>query len=320
MATDEIKQSILDFLGSIPDKWEYSSQIAQAIGYNRVTVAKYLDVLLAEKKIQQKIIGKAKLWSLSEPAKPIVLVVDDEPHIVQLIKLSLDSELYSVIEAHDGQEGVDKAFSYSPDVIILDIMMPKKDGYAVCKELKSHVLTQHIPIIFLSAKQQVDDKIKGFTLGADQYMPKPFDPMELEARVNSVLKKKQAQNSRHAITGLPTAFAVEQFKKKNPGVTSTCFRITHLDVVREVFGYRKYEEMLQFVSKLLSLEVKDDSPLYIGHVDDDEFVVLSKKFSLDRFSKSLFDTLPFLYGVESFEKGMFVHNNTSYPVITLEKC
>lgn len=108
-----------------------------------------------------------------------VLIVDDESHIVELVRVCLEDTDYDIIEAYDGQAALDKAREENPDLILLDIMLPKMDGYEVCKNLKTDESTRSIPIVMLTAKGQEVDKVKGFQSGADSYMTKPFSPLRL---------------------------------------------------------------------------------------------------------------------------------------------
>jgi len=121
--------------------------------------------------------------------KKKVLIVDDESHIVELVRVCLEDTDYDIIEAYDGQEALDKARSEKPDLILLDIMLPKMDGYEVCKNLKTDDSTKSIPVVMLTAKGQEVDKVKGFQSGADSYMTKPFSPLrlltELEEKLSS---------------------------------------------------------------------------------------------------------------------------------------
>jgi two-component system alkaline phosphatase synthesis response regulator PhoP len=125
-------------------------------------------------------------------AKGKILVVDDEIYIVHILDFSLGMEGYEVLTALDGEQAVDKARSEHPDLIVLDIMMPKLDGYETCKILKAGEDTKNIPVILLSAKgRNVDQKI-GFEVGADDYITKPFNSGELMARINRIMRKAEA--------------------------------------------------------------------------------------------------------------------------------
>ena len=120
-------------------------------------------------------------------AKGRILVVDDEIYIVHILDFSLGMEGYEVLTALDGEQALEKARAEHPDLIVLDIMMPKLDGYETCKMLKADASTKDIPVILLSAKgRNVDQKI-GFEVGADDYITKPFSPRKLVERINAIL-------------------------------------------------------------------------------------------------------------------------------------
>ena len=115
-----------------------------------------------------------------------ILVVDDEPSIQELLKLELEFEGFIVDTASDGQEALDKVESFNPDLILLDLMLPKINGYDVCKKVNAE---KSIPIIMLTAKTDIIDRVLGLELGADDYMTKPFDNRELIARVKALLRR-----------------------------------------------------------------------------------------------------------------------------------
>jgi len=126
-------------------------------------------------------------------AKGKILVVDDEIYIVHILDFSLGMEGYEVVTALDGEQAVEKARTEKPDLIVLDIMMPKLDGYETCKILKGDPATRGIPVILLSAKgRNVDQKI-GFEVGADDYITKPFSPRKLVERINAILGQDSSQ-------------------------------------------------------------------------------------------------------------------------------
>ncbi|OCT16371.1 DNA-binding response regulator [Paenibacillus pectinilyticus] len=120
-----------------------------------------------------------------------ILIADDEVEIADLIALHLEKEGYHLIKVSDGKEAIQSVQSYPIDLAILDIMMPKLDGYEVTRQIRERY---HMPIIFLSAKSSDLDKITGLVMGADDYMTKPFNPMELVARVNAQLRRSKQLN------------------------------------------------------------------------------------------------------------------------------
>ena len=121
------------------------------------------------------------------PAAKRVLICDDDPVILRLIQVNLELEGYEVLVAHHGEEAIEVAQAERPDLIILDIMMPKLDGYQTCKRLKADESTEAIPVVFLSAKAQQSDIEKGKAYGVAEYLTKPFDPNDLVDLVERLL-------------------------------------------------------------------------------------------------------------------------------------
>ncbi|MBO4217001.1 MAG: response regulator transcription factor [Clostridia bacterium] len=122
-----------------------------------------------------------------------ILVVDDEKNICEAIKIYFENEGYSVKVAYDGVEGLAAFKSYEPDIVLLDVMMPKMDGNEVCRSIRS---TSETPIIMLTAKGETFDRVLGLTLGADDYLTKPFEMKELSARIKAVLRRCQASGEK----------------------------------------------------------------------------------------------------------------------------
>ena len=120
-------------------------------------------------------------------SKGKILVVDDEIYIVHILDFSLGMEGYEVITALDGEQALERFKVEKPDLVVLDIMMPKVDGYEVCKSIKSNPATKQTPVILLSAKGRNVDQKLGFDVGADDYITKPFSPRKLVERINQLL-------------------------------------------------------------------------------------------------------------------------------------
>ena len=121
-----------------------------------------------------------------------ILVVDDDIAINELIKVNLDLWGYDVINAYDGIQGFTLAKQESPDLVVLDVMMPDVDGYTVAKRIRENSSTKDIPILMLTALGQLEDKVKGFDIGVDDYLVKPFEMEELKVRVRALLKRVNA--------------------------------------------------------------------------------------------------------------------------------
>jgi DNA-binding response OmpR family regulator len=117
-----------------------------------------------------------------------ILVVDDDPVILQLLQVNFEMEGFTVVTAVDGEDGVNKARSGKPDIVVSDVMMPKKSGLELAAELKADEATRSIPVLLLTAKAQWNDVATGLESGADDYVTKPFEPLELVDRVNRLLE------------------------------------------------------------------------------------------------------------------------------------
>lgn len=127
---------------------------------------------------------------MSDDVRPIVLVADDDPDILALVAFRLERAGYEVVRARDGEEAVQTALERRPDLAVLDVMMPRVDGYEATRQLREHAETSRMPIILLTARVQEGDIARGFEVGADDYVKKPFSPQELGARVQAVLGRR----------------------------------------------------------------------------------------------------------------------------------
>lgn len=121
-----------------------------------------------------------------------ILIVEDEVDIADLIMFNLQRAGYEVLKAHDGITGTETAIRERPDLIVLDLMLPGRDGYSVFREIRRDARTSRIPVIMLTARAQTEDRIQGLEAGADDYLTKPFSPKELVLRVNAILKRTDA--------------------------------------------------------------------------------------------------------------------------------
>ncbi|MEW6058944.1 MAG: response regulator [Actinomycetota bacterium] len=130
---------------------------------------------------------------MEEQRKPRILIVDDDPVIIRLLQINFRLEGYEVDAASRGEEALRLVQEHRPDVVVLDVMMPGLDGWEVCRQLKADPAVRHIPVIFLSARAQDEDRQRGYALGVDEYVTKPFDPAHLVEIVGRALAKtKQA--------------------------------------------------------------------------------------------------------------------------------
>jgi DNA-binding response OmpR family regulator len=327
MAKDEAQQiidQITKFLGHHPEGM-HTTEIANNIGRNRITVGKYLDIMKAQGKVGVRKIGQAKVFFSSQSKKSKVLIVDDEPHVVNLISLTLGDKEYDLVEAEDGVQALAMVAKEKPDIIVLDLMMPNMNGYEVCQRLKENVLTQHIPIIILSAKSQVADKVKGIRIGADEYITKPFDPLELEARISALLKKEQRYRSLHPLTKLPDTIQSEKnlavWEMKHKGMMLT-IKLSNLDAYFRVCGYKEGGEGIALLAKFIKDTAEDFGSIedMIGHLSYDEIIICSKK--AEKIEKGIMagfsKILPYLYSKFEIKGDVVKVDKKSHKVLSLK--
>jgi len=210
-----------------------------------------------------------------------ILVVDDEKKIVDILKAYLERDGYQVIAAYDGRSALELARSNSPDLIILDLMLPEVSGWDVCRELRKE---SDVPVIMLTARDDTTDKIIGLELGADDYVTKPFDPKEIISRVRAVLRRSEGKavpkatikvgeimidtNKRLVHRGdrkielTPIEFELLRVMAENPGQVYS--RMQLLDKVQG-YAYEGYERTIDSHIKNLrkKLELDLEHPIYI---------------------------------------------------------
>jgi DNA-binding response OmpR family regulator len=122
--------------------------------------------------------------------QPLILIADDDPDILALVSFRLERTGYEVVQARNGEEAVQVALARRPDLAVIDVMMPRIDGYEATRQLRQHEETSRMPIILLTARVQEEDIARGFDAGADDYVKKPFSPQELSSRVQAVLGRR----------------------------------------------------------------------------------------------------------------------------------
>ena len=163
-----------------------------------------------------------------------ILVVDDEEHIIELIKYNLISTGYQVITCNNGIDAVNLAVDEKPNLVLLDLMIPGKDGYEVCKDIRSKHEIKNIPIIMLTAKSEELDKILGLELGADDYITKPFSVRELLARVKAVLRRmniREEESNVFILGDLVANFDKREIKVKDKKVDLTLKEFELLEIL-----------------------------------------------------------------------------------------
>ena len=244
--------------------------------------------------------------------KSKILIVDDAIDTVELLKKRFHSEGYDTAEAYDGEEALKRVDEYSPDLIVLDVMMPKIDGYEVCHRLKTDENRKYIPVLMLTAKGEIESKVKGLEIGADDYLAKPFDYKELSARVKSLLTIKSAREKlveEEKSVALDKMMDEVAHEIRNPLVSIGGFSKRVYDRLPENDPNKKYLEMIMDeVSKLenmvkLLIELKTMTVCYLGNTDINEVITEALASYEDEFASNgivvktrLLNNLPFISG------------------------
>lgn len=212
--------------------------------------------------------------------KDRILVVEDDLDIANMLRIYFAGQGYEVALAKGGQQALDLTRQELPNLIILDIILPDMDGYQVCKELRSGPRTNHIPIIFLTQKDERSDRIAGLELGADDYITKPFDIEELRLRVQNAIARSERESLTDPRTGLPAGRLLEDqlrsLLRRSDWALLDC-QINAFDAFREVYGFLASDEVLRKTAMMLNeiLEEEGGQDDFLGHAGAEQFLVIT---------------------------------------------
>ncbi len=207
-----------------------------------------------------------------------ILVVEDDFDISNMLRIYFSGQGYHVEVAARGGAALEACRKHLPDLIVLDIMLPDMDGYTVCRELRTTTRTSHIPIIFLTQKDERSDRIAGLELGADDYITKPFDIEELKWRVKNAIRAHQRLNQTDPRTGLPSGKLIEDRLRdlmRMENWSLILVGIEHMEPFNDVYGFVAGDEVLRFTAILLNEAVNDlgtDND-FIGHASSSTFII-----------------------------------------------
>ena len=213
--------------------------------------------------------------------KQKILIVEDAPDIAGLLQIFFTSKNYDALVANRGSQALEMVRRTLPDLVLLDIMLPDMDGYAICQALRTNLRTSHIPIIFLTAKGEKDDKIQGFQLGADDYIVKPFDIEELHMRAKRALERASFLNLTNPTTQLPGSKLIEEQMKRVLARSDWALASIGLEYFApfgEAYGFVAAENALRFVALTLNEAVneKGGPEDFIGHIGGSDFLMTAR--------------------------------------------
>lgn len=237
-----------------------------------------------------------------------ILIADDDPDIRDILKLTLSEENYEVIEAADGEEALKIINSKSLDLILLDYKMPKIDGRQVCRTVKKDLLLRHLPVIMVTGKGEISDKIDGIDAGADDYIVKPFEPKELLARIRMIIRRTERDLEANPLTRLPGNVSIMNELSKRLENNSK-FAVCYLDLDKfkaynDTYGFERGDNVIRETARIIirSTQATGNTDDFIGHIGGDDFVVVTTVDKSEDISKKVIDefekTSPSFYNEE----------------------
>ncbi len=237
-------------------------------------------------------------------SKGRILVVEDDFDISNMLRIYFGGQQYEVQIAPRGGDALQMTRKQLPNLIILDIMLPDMNGYDVCRELRTTSRTSHIPIIFLTQKDERSDKIAGLELGADDYITKPFDIEELKLRVQNAIAAANRTTNTDSKSGLATGRLIEDhlrdLMRQGSQWTYIDLKINQLDPFSEVYGFVAADEVMRFMALMMG-DVVDEYGTpddFLGHPGRDNFVLITHTNDVDELKKRL---------VEKFDQDVTQH-------------
>ncbi|MBN1870117.1 MAG: response regulator [Candidatus Omnitrophica bacterium] len=244
--------------------------------------------------------------------KEKILTIDDDPDILDVLALTL-SEQYDILQAGNGEDGLQLLQQKNPDLIICDYMMPVMNGREFCKALKKDILLRHIPVIMLTGKGEVQDRIGGIEAGADDYIVKPFDPNELLARIKMILKRTERSLDANPLTHLPGNTSIMEELQRRIEIKEK-FAVGYADldkfkVYNDMYGFKKGDEVIRELARILIKFVREigGPTAFVGHVGGDDFIIIMDDSLINGACQKIVDEfdkkVPSFYSREDYKTG-----------------
>jgi len=245
-----------------------------------------------------------------------VLIVDDDPDIRDILKITLSEENYEVIEAGDGEEGWKLITTKPFNLVLLDYKMPKMDGRQVCGLVKKDLLLRHLPVIMVTGKGEISDKIDGIDAGADDYIVKPFEPKELLARIRMILRRTERDLEANPLTRLPGNVSILNELSKRLE-SKALFAVCYLDLDKfkaynDTYGFEHGDNVIRETARILirSTQATGNPDDFIGHIGGDDFVVITTLDRTENLCQKIIDefdkTVPSFYNEADVKRGFIV--------------
>jgi len=214
------------------------------------------------------------------PVGESVLVVDDDPFIARLLEIELRAAGYEVRVANDGERALERARDRCPELVRADVMMPNMDGFELTRSLRQDSRTASASVIMLTARGLSADKLEGFSVGADDYIVKPFDTPELLARIRGALRRSREMRAQSPLTGLPGNVRIAE-EIEHRCVSGESFAVLYADLdhfkaYNDHYGFMRGDQVIQATARMLqdvALDTAGDHA-FVGHVGGDDFVIV----------------------------------------------
>jgi diguanylate cyclase (GGDEF)-like protein len=260
-----------------------------------------------------------------------ILVADDDSSLRNLLTRTFQRSGFDVLSASDGEEALAAARTHLPDLLILDVMMPRLDGFEVCERLRGDPLTSRIPILFVTARREERDVLKGFESGGDEYITKPFSTSQLLARASAMLRRVQQDRDVSPLTGLPGNAAIEQYIQQLLQAEAR-FALAYADLdhfkgYNDYYGFERGDQALRETTAALKSAAQGmRPPPFIGHLGGDDFVIVLPQEQAEPYAKAALEDfqrrVPGLYDDADRERGHIMTrdrrgNMEQIPLLTL---
>ncbi len=253
---------------------------------------------------------------MPEPARPRLLLADDEPDLLALMQETLERQGYEVTAVEDGEAALAAIRRNPPDIAVLDLMMPKRDGFSVCRELRNDPLFTNLPVIILSASGSRETKMEGMDLGVDDFIAKSMDIRELLARIRMILKRSRQGLDANPLTRLPGNRSIEsRIEEALAGCRPLAVLyvdIDHFKSYNDAYGYEAGDTVIRALADILVQASRrwKDSPDFVGHIGGDDFILLTAPERMEETARAViagFDAaVPSFYKEEDRRRGKIV--------------
>jgi PleD family two-component response regulator len=259
--------------------------------------------------------GAGVMQGKEAPTAESIVVVDDDPFLARLLEIELRAAGYDVRVASDGEQALGLVLDAVPDLVVADVMMPNMDGFELTRRLRQDSRTSGVSIIMLTARGLSADKLEGFSVGADDYIVKPFDTPELLARIRGVLRRAKEMRAQSPLTGLPgnvrTAEEIESRVTSGGVFAILCADIDRFKAYNDHYGFMRGDQVIQFLARLIQdvavAVAAEGTETFVGHLGGDDFLVVCRTDEAERIAEGIiegFDRhIGGLYDPEDRERG-----------------